>query len=55
MTQPPCRCSSAQSPNSQRWSEGAADSVRQWMTLLEGNPKTRSIQDVLVSKVGRKV
>ena len=25
------------------------------MTLLEGNPKTRSIQDVLVSKAGRKV
>lgn len=37
-----------QSPNSQRWADGAADSVRQWMGLLDGSPKTRSIEDVLV-------
>ncbi|GAX84589.1 hypothetical protein CEUSTIGMA_g12010.t1 [Chlamydomonas eustigma] len=37
-----------QSPDSQRWSEGPADSVRQWMGMLESNAKSRSIQDVIV-------
>lgn len=37
-----------QSPNSQRWADGPADSVRQWMGLLDGTPKTRAIEDILV-------
>ena len=37
-----------QSPDGQRWSEGPADSVRQWVAMMESNAKARSLQDILV-------
>lgn len=37
-----------QSPDSQRWADGPADAVRQWLGLLAGSAKGRAIQDVLI-------
>lgn len=37
-----------QSPDSQRWADGPADSVRQWVGMLESNAKARALQDILV-------
>ena len=37
-----------QSPDSQRWAEGSADCVRQWLLMEESNAKMRSLRDILV-------
>ena len=37
-----------QSPDGQRWAEGPADSVRQWVAMMETNAKARSLQDIIV-------
>ena len=37
-----------QSPDSQQWADGPADSVRQWLKLNEGSAKGRSIEDILI-------
>ena len=37
-----------QSPTSQRWSEGPADSVRQWIEMMGTSAKSRWMEDILV-------
>ncbi len=37
-----------QSPDSQKWAEGPADTVRQWLSMMSSNSKFRKIEDILV-------
>lgn len=40
-------------PAVQRWAEGPADTVRQWLQMFEGNMANRFIEDVMVSALCR--